>query len=199
MMMITVNRVLRAGVLPSPIVSVTRVLVAAGLVSGLVAACSTAPTTQDAKDDLSRKAAAERQQWVSLDPEIEPLVRKSQGFAFFPEVLKGGVGVGGAYGRGVVYEQGKHVGYADLTQGSLGLQLGGQTYSELIVFENKAAMERFKQNQIDFTANASAVVAKTGMAKNVRFVDGVAIFVRPTAGAMGEASVAGQRITYAPR
>jgi lipid-binding SYLF domain-containing protein len=198
-MMTTVKRVLRAGVLPGPIVPATVAAVVTVLVAGLLAGCSTTPSTKEAKDDLSRKAAAERQQWASLDPDIEPLVRKSQGFAFFPEILKGGVGVGGAYGRGVVYEQGQHIGYADLTQGSLGLQLGGQSYSELIVFADKAAMDRFKQGQIDFSANASAVVAKTGAAKNVRFVDGVAIFVRPTAGAMGEAVVAGQRVTYAPK
>jgi lipid-binding SYLF domain-containing protein len=197
-MTMTVKRVAGAGG-PRSIVSAARVVAASMLAAAILGGCSTAPSTKEAKDDLARKAAAERQQWVSLDPEIEPLVKKSQGFAFFPEILKGGVGVGGAYGRGVVYEQGQHIGYADLTLGSLGLQLGGQSYSELIVFADKAAMEKFKQNRIDFSANASAVVAKTGMAKNVRFVDGVAIFVRPTAGVMGEASVAGQRVTYVPK
>ena len=89
-----------------------------------------------------------------------------------------------------------------MTQGSVGFQAGGQTYSELVVFENKAALERFKQNKVDFGANASAIIAKTGAAANTRFVDGVAVFVRPTAGAMAEAAVGGQRMTYvagAPR
>jgi long-subunit fatty acid transport protein len=67
------------------------------------------------------------------------------------------------------------------------------------VFENKAALERFKQNQLDFGANASAIIAKTGAAKNASFVDGVAIFVRPTAGAMAEASPGGQRVTGVPK
>jgi lipid-binding SYLF domain-containing protein len=83
-----------------------------------------------------------------------------------------------------------------VTQGSVGLQAGGQTYSELIVFENSAAMERFKKNQFEFGANASAILAKSGAAANARFVDGVAVFVRPVAGAMAEAAIAGQRVTY---
>ena len=119
--------------------------------------------------------------------------------AFFPEVTKGGLGIGGAYGRGVVYERGQHVGYADMTQGTIGLQIGGQTYSEVIVLEDKAAMDRFKQNRVDFDANASAVIARTGAATNVRFVDGVAVFVRPITGAMAEAAIGGQRITYVPK
>jgi lipid-binding SYLF domain-containing protein len=164
-----------------------------------LAGCSTAPPTPEAKEALSRSAASERQEWNRLDPNFETFVRQSHGFALFPQVTKGGAGIGGAYGRGVVYEGGQHVGYADITQGSVGLQLGGQTYSELIVFENKSALERFKQNRMDFGANATAVIARTGTAANLRFVDGVAVFVRPTAGAMAEASIDGQRITYVPR
>jgi lipid-binding SYLF domain-containing protein len=98
-----------------------------------------------------------------------------------------------------VYEQGQHIGYADLTQGSIGFQLGGQTYSELIVFQDKYAMDRFKQNPLDFGAIASAVIASNGAATNARFVDGVAVFVRPITGAMAEATIAGQRMTYVPK
>ena len=171
---------------------VTAICVAAGLLAG----CSTTPTTSEEKNELSRKAQAERQEWGKLDPGIEELAKKSQGFAFFPEITKGGLVFGGAYGRGVVYEQGQLIGYADVTQASFGLQAGGQTYSELIVFQDKAAMDRFKQNRTDFGANASAIIAETGAATNARFVDGVAVFVRPKVGAMAEASLGGQRTTY---
>lgn len=177
----------------------TRRLATAALSTAFLVGCSTAPPTPEAKEELSRTAASEQQEWNKLDPQIEAFARTSHGFAFFPEVTKGGAGIGGAYGRGVVYEQGQHVGYADITQGSLGLQLGGQTYSELIVFEDKAALERFKENRMDFGANATAVIATTGAAANTRFVDGIAVFVRPTAGAMAEASIDGQRITYVPK
>jgi lipid-binding SYLF domain-containing protein len=175
------------------------VVAAITLATSLLIGCSTAPTTPAERDELIRKAQAERQEWNRLDPGIEALAKKSHGVAFFPEITKGGLGVGGAYGRGVVYEQGQHIGYADVTQGTVGLQAGGQTYSEVIVFENKAAMDRFKQNQVEFGANASAVIAKTGAATNARFVDGVAVFVRPITGAMAEAAVGGQRVTYVPK
>jgi len=179
--------------------STTLSVAAIFLTTVLLVSCSTAPTTTTAKDELTQKAMAEREEWNKLDPGLEALAKKSEGYAFFPEIIKGGLGVGGAYGRGVVYEQNQPIGYADVTQGSVGLQAGGQTYSELIVFENKAAMDRFKQNEVDFGANASAVIAKSGAATNARFVDGVAVFVRPITGAMAEASLGGQRITYAPK
>jgi hypothetical protein len=76
--------------------------------------------------------------------------------------------------------------------------MGGQTYSEIIVFEDKAAMGRFKENQVDLCSNASAVTAKTGAATNAHFVDGVAVFVRPITGAMAEAAIGGQRVAYVP-
>jgi lipid-binding SYLF domain-containing protein len=169
------------------------------LFTACLVGCSTAPPTPEAKEALSRSAASERQEWNRLDPNFETFVRQSHGFALFPQVTKGGAGIGGAYGRGVVYEGGQHVGYADITQGSVGLQLGGQTYSELIVFENKASLDKFKQNQLDFGATASAIIAKTGAATNARFVDGIAVFVRPIVGAMAEASLGGQRTRYAPK
>src|SRR5262245_62312325 len=126
------------------------VTVAGMVVASLLTACSTAPTTATAKDELTQKAVAERAEWNKVDPGIEALAKKSEGYAFFPEVTKGGLGVGGAYGRGVVLQQNQPIGYAELTEGSVGLQAGGQTYSELIVFENKEAMERFKTNQFNF-------------------------------------------------
>ena len=179
--------------------STTAALVAIALATGLLVGCSTAPTTTTERDELTRKAMAERDEWNKIDPGMAELAKKSYGFAFFPEITKGGLVFGGGYGRGVVYEQGKPVGYADVTQGSFGLQAGGQTYSELIVFESKAALERFKQSPVDFGANATAVIATTGAATNARFVDGVAVFVRPKVGAMAEASLGGQRMTYVPK
>ncbi|HEY7039169.1 MAG TPA: lipid-binding SYLF domain-containing protein [Methylomirabilota bacterium] len=166
------------------------------VVAGLLAACSTAPTSTAERDELSQKAQAERTEWNKLDPGIEAMAKKSHAFAFFPEITKGGLVFGGAYGRGVVYEQGQLIGYADVTQASFGLQAGGQTYSELILFQDKAALDRFKQNRTDFGANASAIIAETGAATNARFVDGVAVFVRPTVGAMAEAALGGQRTTF---
>jgi len=134
-----------------------------------------------------------------VDPQFEAFAKKGYGYAFFPAITKGGLLVGGAHGRGVVYEKGQHIGYADLTQMSAGFQAGLQDYSELIMFENQAAMDKFKRNEIDFSANASAILADKGAAASAQFVDGAALFVRPIRGAMAEASLGGQQITYLPK
>jgi lipid-binding SYLF domain-containing protein len=170
-----------------------------GMVIGLTAGCSTGSVTKEERDTLVKQAQASRQEWNKVDPQFEAFAKKGYGFAFFPEITKGGFVVGGAHGQGVVYEKGQHIGYAELTQMSVGFQAGLQDYSQLIVFENQPAMDRFKRNEIDFGANASAVVADKGAAMGAQFVDGVAVFVRPTGGAMAEASLAGQQIIYLPK
>jgi lipid-binding SYLF domain-containing protein len=78
----------------------------------------------------------------------------------------------------------------------VGLQAGGQSFSELLVFETKAALDRFKAGQFGFTADASAVVLTSGAATNATFVDGVAVVVQPIGGVMVEASLGGQQFTY---
>jgi lipid-binding SYLF domain-containing protein len=179
--------------------SKTRSVVVMVLAMGLMAGCSTGSVTKEEGDALSKQAQASRQEWNKVDPQFEAFAKKGYGFAFFPEITKGGLVIGGAHGRGVVYEKGQHIGYADLTQASVGFQAGFQDYSQLIVFENQPAMDKFKRNEIDFGANASAVVADKGAAASAQFVDGVAVFVRPTGGAMAEASLGGQQIAYLPK
>ena len=179
--------------------SKTRFAASIVFIAGLMAGCSTGSVTKEEGDTLSKKAQASRQEWNKVDPQFEAFAKKGYGFAFFPEITKGGLVFGGAHGRGVVYEKGQHIGYADLTQMSVGFQAGYQDYSQLIVFENQPAMDKFKRNEIDFGANASAVVADNGAAAGAQFVDGVAVFVRPTGGAMAEASLGGQQIAYLPK
>jgi lipid-binding SYLF domain-containing protein len=176
-----------------------RAIIVMVLIVGLLTGCSTGSVSKDEGDALMKSAQASRQEWNTIDPQFEAFAKKSYGSAFFPEITKGGLLVGGAHGRGVVYEKGQHIGYADLTQMSAGFQAGLQDYSQLIVFENHAAMDKFKRNEIDFSANASAVYADKGAAASAQFVDGVAVFVRPTRGAMAEASLGGQQITYIPK
>jgi lipid-binding SYLF domain-containing protein len=183
----------------SSMTSKKHAIVVLGLVIGLMGGCSTGSVTKDEGDALLKRSQASRQEWNKVDPQFEAFAKKGYGYAFFPEITKGGFVVGGAHGRGIVYEKGQHVGYADLTQMSVGFQAGLQDYSQLIVFANQPAMDRFKRNEIDFGANASAVVADKGAAMGAQFVDGVAVFVRPIQGAMAEASLGGQQITYLPK
>jgi lipid-binding SYLF domain-containing protein len=169
------------------------------VVVGLLGGCSTAPASREDKAALVAEAAARLKQMSAEDPALGALVKRSHGLSMFPNVGKGGLGVGGAYGRGVVYERGQHVGYSDVTQGSVGLQVGGQSFSELLLFENKAALDRFKAGQLSFGADASAVVMKSGVATNANFVNGVAVVISPIGGAMLEAAIGGQQFTYQPK
>ena len=166
------------------------------VVAGLLGSCATAPASREDRQALIAEAAARLRQMSAEDSELGALVRRSHGYSMFPNVGKAGLGVGGAYGRGVVYERGQHIGYSDLSQGSVGVQVGAQSYSELVLFENKAALDRFKAGQFGFAADASAVVLKSGVATNANFVDGVAVVVQPIGGAMVEAAIGGQQFTY---
>jgi lipid-binding SYLF domain-containing protein len=176
--------------------SITCMALILTVVAGLLVGCATAPASRAEQDALVAEAGSSLKQMRGEDPAVGDLVRRGYGYAVFPKVTKGGLGVGGAYGRGVVYEQGRHVGYSDLSQASLGLQAGGQTFSELIVFEDKGALDRFKTGSLDFGADASAVVLESGVATNASFADGIAVVVRPIAGAMVEASIGGQKFSY---
>jgi lipid-binding SYLF domain-containing protein len=166
------------------------------VVAGLLVSCATAPSTRGEKETLLAEAASTMKQMSAEDPTLGTLVQRGYGYALFPKVTKGGLVVGGAYGRGVVYEQRQHIGYADLSQGSVGLQAGAQTFNELVVFENKGALDRFRAGQLNFAADASAVILKSGVATDVTFVDGVAVVVNPIGGVMVEASIGGQQFTY---
>jgi lipid-binding SYLF domain-containing protein len=174
----------------------TGLVLMATVVAGLLGSCATAPASREDKAALVAAATARLQQMQTADPALGALIQQGYGYALFPHVDKGGLVVGGAYGRGVVYERGQHIGYSDLTQGSVGIQAGGQTFSELLVFETKAALDRFKAGQGGFAADASAVVLTSGVATNANFVDGVAVVVQPLSGVMVEATIGGQQFTY---
>jgi lipid-binding SYLF domain-containing protein len=161
-----------------------------------LAGCATAPDTEAKKTELHTKVNNTMTRIKGLDPSLEKQIANAYGYAIFPSVGKGGLVVGGAYGRGEVYEQGKMIGWADLTQATIGAQIGGQTFSELILFENKAALENFKNGKVKFAAQASAVAMKSGAANSATYTDGVLVFVEPIAGLMAEAAVGGQSFSF---
>jgi lipid-binding SYLF domain-containing protein len=164
------------------------------------AACQTAPSTAGGKLDLEDDAAASIALFRRNDPSLkESFFDKAYGWAVFPTVGKGAVGVGGAYGKGVLYEQGRVVGYCDLSQATVGLALGGQAYSEIIFFEYKEAMDYFKTGNFAFAAQASAVAVTAGAASNANYDRGVAVFSMTKGGLMFEASIGGQKFSYEPK
>jgi lipid-binding SYLF domain-containing protein len=143
--------------------------------------------------DDSKEAKAS---FLSADPSMGNLFKHSSGYAIFPNVGKGGVGVGAAAGKGTVYEKGVPVGTAQMLQATVGAQAGGQAYREIIFFQNKEAENRFMQNKVEFSGQASAVAVKAGASANVDYRDGVAVFSQEKGGLMLEASLGGQKFTY---
>lgn len=133
------------------------------------------------------------------DSSLEPLLASAAGYVLFPSAGKGGFVLGGAHGSGLVFEKGgKLVGSAKLSQFSVGAQVGGQSFAELILFETAEALARFKESRFEMGANLSAVAAAEGQAKSAKYNDGILVFTRPLKGLMAEASIGGQKFTFAP-
>ena len=173
---------------------------AAGVLGLLaLAACATAPATTEGKSDLRHTSAEALSQAQTNDPSLRNVIRQSAGYAVFPSIGKGAIGIGGAYGKGDVYQNGAVVGYCDMTQASIGLALGGQDYSEILVFETPAAVESFKNGNFRFDAQTTAVALKSGAGANAKFANGVAVFTMDEAGLMYEASIGGQKFSYQAR
>jgi lipid-binding SYLF domain-containing protein len=137
----------------------------------------------------------------------------------FPKIGEGAFGIGAAHGDGQVYRGGKVTGYTSMTQLSIGFQVGGQAYSQIIFFEDKRAYDNFTSGNFEFDASASAVVVtvgaqasagttgntaganvapSTGKQFAASYYKGTAIFVNTTGGLMYEASVGGQKFNFKP-
>jgi lipid-binding SYLF domain-containing protein len=137
--------------------------------------------------------------FIKADPGMKRFFDDSYGYAIYPKVGKGGLVVGGAHGDGVVYEQGKLIGLSELTQATVGAQLGGQTYAEVIFFRDKGVLTQFQKGEWRAGAQASAVAAKDGASADADYRGGVAIFTVGNEGLMAAASVGGQQYSYAPK
>ena len=148
------------------------------------------------KDKISADAQTAKAEFIKADSKMSGLFSKAYGYVIFPNVGKGAVAVGGASGNGVVFEKGAKIGYAKLTQVSIGFQWGGQAYREVIFFESKADMDRFKENRVELSAQVSAVAAATGASANAKYVEGVMVFTMQKGGLMYEAAVGGQKFKF---
>lgn len=132
------------------------------------------------------------------DPGLKQMLKKAYGYAVFPSVGKAALVIGGAYGRGEVYERGKAVGYATIAQTTIGVQIGGDTFTEVLVFRNKEALDRFKGNKLAFAANASAVLVKAAAAGTADYEKGVAAYAYGQGGMLLEAAIGGQKFHFQP-
>ena len=132
------------------------------------------------------------------DPDMKVFFDKAYGFAVFPTIGKGGFGIGGAYGKGKVYKKGKLIGSSTMAQLTIGFQLGGQAYREIIFFKDKKALEHFTGGNFEFGAQASAIAVTAGASADAAYSDGVAVFTLPKGGLMYEASIGGQKFSFDP-
>jgi len=132
------------------------------------------------------------------DPSMKFFFEQAFGYAVFPSVGKGGVGIGGAHGNGIVFKGENATGKTTLTQASIGFQLGGQSYREIIFFEVEDAYDRFIGGKLKFAAQVSAVAVTAGASADASYQEGVAVFTMTKGGLMYEASVGGQKFKFRP-
>jgi len=170
--------------------------------------CNTLADTYSGTIDVFNKSDA-----------VKPFFKDSYGYAVFPSIGKGGFVVGGAYGSGRVYKLGTISGTSTLIKVSVGFQLGGQVFSEIIFFRDKRAYDEFTSENFEFDGSLSAVVitaaaqAKTstqgntagaslgpatGTQAEIKYFKGMAVFVHTLGGLMYEAAVGGQKFTFEP-
>jgi lipid-binding SYLF domain-containing protein len=165
------------------------------IVAGL-ATCFAMPAA--AADATVKEAKSAVTAMKNADPGLKKFFDHSAGYAVFPSVAKGGLVVGGAGGTGIVFEKGKAVGKTTLSQVTIGAQVGGQAYYEIIFFETAETLAAFKKGEWTMAAQVSAVALKAGASADAAYKEGVAVFTLSKGGAMAEASVGGQKFSYTP-
>jgi lipid-binding SYLF domain-containing protein len=163
--------------------------------AAVAAGCATAPKTQEKRTQLQNQAEQAKATMLMKDPSVGALLDQSAGYIVFPEVREGGFIAGGAGAKGVVYQYGRPVGFANLSRVSFGAQIGGQTYAEFVIIRDPDTLEKMKTGDLDVGGQASAVIIRAGAASAANFSErGVAVVIDPIGGAMVNLSVAGQRI-----
>ena len=154
--------------------------------------------SEEKKDKIIEDSKDAKVEFLEGDWQMEKHFNKAYGYVIFPNVGKGGIGIGGAAGNGVAYEQGQMIGMAKLSQISIGFQWGGQAYREVIFFESKKEMDRFKENKVEFSAQVSAVAVTAGASADAKYIEGVMVFTMQKGGLMYEAAVGGQKFKFNP-
>lgn len=158
------------------------------------------PASLKAQDDKQVKVMEDSKEakakFIKSDASMEHLFKTAYGYVIFGNIGKGAAGVGAAAGHGTVYEHGKAIGTAHMTQVSVGAQAGGAAYREVIFFESKAALDRFKENKLEFSAQTSAIAVKAGASANANYRDGVVVFSQERGGLLLDASLGGQKFKY---
>jgi lipid-binding SYLF domain-containing protein len=164
------------------------------LAAGVVMLCAAPTARAVAQEDVPPVI----EKFKAKDPGMAKIFSDAVGYVVFPTVGKGGIGLGGARGKGWVYEGGHIIGKSTLTQVSFGFQFGGQAYSEIVFFQTTQAMENFKLGHLKFDAQASAIALTARASADLAYRNGVAIVTMAKGGLMYEASVGGQKFSFKP-
>ncbi|MCP4260972.1 MAG: lipid-binding SYLF domain-containing protein [Planctomycetes bacterium] len=173
-------------------------LMITGLIGVLVigGGCATVPKTAESRAVQSAEVREAISLYKTRDPGIGRFFEKSYGYAVLPKVLKGGLWIGGAHGKGEVFEQNRMVGYCSMSQATLGFSFGGEYFREIIFFRDKEDLDRFKSGNFTFSAQVTGVALSTGAAAKTDYKSGMAVFVLTDVGLMVDASLGGQKFKY---
>jgi lipid-binding SYLF domain-containing protein len=164
----------------------------------VVSLLASAPASHRAPAADESDVAAVIAKFKQKDPGLADVFAGSAGYVVFPTVGKGGIGIGGARGKGWVYQGGHLIGRSTLTQVSIGFQFGGQAYSEVVFFKDQAALDNFKLGHLKLDAQASAIALTARASADLAYRNGVAIVTMAKGGLMYEASVGGQKFSFKP-
>jgi len=168
-----------------------------GLMVTLTLAGAVAAAAAEA-DRLDTDVRDTAQMFRTSGQRMQRLLDTAYGYAVFPSVGKGGVGIGAAEGRGQVFEKGVMIGTAKLTQATVGAQLGAQSYSEVIFFESPKALDDFRDGKTALSADLSGAIAADGAGTEAKYQHGVLVYTMQRSGLMFEASIGGQHFTFTP-
>ncbi len=158
---------------------------------------SSVASAADSQTDAVKEARETVEAFKKTDAALKKHLDKAVAYAVLPRVQKGGFLVAGGGGEGVLFEKGVAVGKVKMSQVTFGAQVGGQSFSELVIFSTAAALKDFKDAKTDLEAGGtSAVAGNAGTTKNLEFKNGVAVVTMVRGGAMAEASVGGQKFEY---
>ncbi len=173
-----------------------KTLLSAVAIVGLMPLLSFADVTPKDPESLHKEVDTVLAQMEKKDANLKDVLDKSYAYAVFPSIGEGALVAGGGYGHGEVYQNGKLIGWADMTQGTFGLQAGGKKYAELVLFENEKALQRFQDGNFTWGGNVSAIGINSGASKSAQWQDGVMVFTMPEAGLMAEVAIKGQKFNY---
>lgn len=175
--------------------------VSAVTLGALVAAVSVSAWARDDEDDPTAdvsRAKTTLETFKENDGGLEVHLSDAVGYAVFPQIGKGGLVVGAAMGKGILFEKGVATGRVKLTQVNVGATVGGQSYSEVIIFKDASALADFKRGQFAVSSDASAVAGGAGASQSLKYTRGVAVMTMAKGGLMAEASVGGQKFSFKP-